>query len=149
MDDLLLPLLGAVTAAVLVLLIGVVAFLLRRLVLARGLGTFDCSLRGRTSRRAGGWILGVARYEADRLDWFRVFTMSPRPARSLARADLEILDSRVPEGQESYSFFPGWVIVRCSYRASVLELAMSDPAYNGLAAWLESAPPGTTAHLAG
>jgi hypothetical protein len=90
----------------------------------------------------------VARYEADRLDWFRVFTMSPRPARSLSRTQLVILERQVPDGPESYSFFPGWVIVRCAYGNRILELAMSDPAYNGLAAWLESAPPGQHVNVA-
>ncbi len=148
MDDVLLPLVVVVTAFALLVVAAVVAFLVRRLILARGLGTFDCSLRGDTSHRAGGWILGVARYEADRLDWFRVFTISPRPARSLSRTRLVILDRRLPEGPESYSFFPGWVIVRCAYGALTLELAMSDPAYNGLAAWLESAPPGHHVNVA-
>ncbi len=148
MDGILLPLVVVVTAFALLFVVGVSAFLLRRLVIARGVGTFDCSFRGDTSHRAGGWILGVARYEADRLDWFRVFTLSPKPARSLARSRLVILERRLPEGPESYSFFPGWVIVRCAYGAVTLELAMSDPAYNGLAAWLESAPPGQHVHVA-
>ncbi len=148
MDEILLPLVVVVTAFALLFVVGVSAFLLRRLVIARGGGTCDCSFRGDTSHRAGGWILGVARYEADRLDWFRVFTLSPKPARSLARSRLVILERRLPEGPESYSFFPGWVIVRCAYGAVTLELAMSDPAYNGLAAWLESAPPGQHVNVA-
>ena len=148
MDGYLLPLVAAVTVVVLLVVGAVCALLLRRLVLSRGVGTFDCSLRGDTSHRAGGWILGVARYEADRLDWFRVFAVSPRPARSLSRSRLVILERSVPEGPESYTFFPGWVIVRCAYGALTLELAMSDPAYNGLAAWLESAPPGQHVNVA-
>ena len=148
MDGLLLPLVVVVTALVLLLVVGICVFLLRRLVIARGVGSFDCSLRGETSHRAGGWSLGVARYEADRLDWFRVFTLSPRPARTLSRTQLVILERQLPDGPESYSFFPGWVIVRCAYGNAVLELAMSDPAYNGLAAWLESAPPGQHVNVA-
>ena len=148
MDDILLPLVLVVAAAVLLLVAVIVAFLVRRLVLARGVGTFDCSMRGAVLHRAGTWTLGVARYEADRLDWFRVFTISPRPARSLSRTRLVILERRLPDGPESYSFFPGWVIVRCAYGALTLELAMSDPAYSGLAAWLESAPPGQHVNVA-
>lgn len=141
MAELVLPLtiLGAV-ATLLVLVVGV--FVLRRYVLTRGLGTFDCSMRRDVRHAAGRWMAGVARYESDRLDWFRIFTMSPRPGRSLARARLIILDKRSPEGSEAYSLMPGAVVVRCAYGASTLEFAMTEMAYNGFATWLESAPPG-------
>jgi hypothetical protein len=91
----------------------------------------------------GNWALGVARYEQDRLDWFRLFAISLRPSRSLSRTRLVILGRHEPEDDAvASSVLPGWVVVRCAYGAVTLELAMSDPAYNGLAAWLESAPPG-------
>jgi hypothetical protein len=146
MGDFLLPI--AVLATLVTVLIGLWAVVLaRRLLLARGVGTFDCSLR-RTTRRGAGWVLGVARYEADRLDWFQVLTVSPRPTRSLARERLVILERREHEPVQSYAVLPGWVIVMCAYGTSTLELAMSEAAYNGLAAWLESAPPGATARIA-
>src|SRR3954452_8420558 len=149
MGEFLLPL--AVLATLVTVLVGLWAVVLaRRLLLARGVGTFDCSLR-RTRRRRGGrggGELGVARYEADRLDWFQVLTVSPRPTRSLARERLAILDRREPDGIQSYAILPGWVVVVCAYGTSTLELAMSEAAYNGLAAWLESAPPGASAQIA-
>jgi hypothetical protein len=146
MGEILLPL--AVVATLVTVLVGLWAVVLaRRLLLARGVGTFDCSLR-RSSRRGVGWALGVARYEADRLDWFQVLTVSPRPTRSLARERLVILDRRDPDEGHSYAILPGWVVVSCAYGTSMLELAMSEAAYNGLAAWLESAPPGRTAQIA-
>jgi Protein of unknown function (DUF2550) len=147
MGEVLLPL--AVLATLVTVLVGLWAVVLaRRLVLARGVGTFDCSLRRPNRRGRGGWVLGVARYEADRLDWFQVLTVSPRPTRSLARERLVIVDRREPEGITSYAILPGWVVVICAYGTSTLELAMSDAAYNGLAAWLESAPPGRSAQIA-
>jgi hypothetical protein len=146
MGEVLLPV--AVLATLATLLVGLWAVVLaRRLLLARGVGTFDCSLH-RGNRRGGGWVLGVARYEQDRLDWFQVLTVSPRPTRSLARERLVILESREPEAVQSYAVLPGWVVVACAYGTSTLELAMSEAAYNGLAAWLESAPPGQTARIA-
>src|SRR3954453_17189014 len=147
MGEFLLPL--AVLATLVTVLVGLWAVVLaRRLVLARGVGTFDCSLRriGRRGRR--GWVLGVARYEADRLDWFQVLTVSPRPTRSLARERLAILDRHDPDEITPYAVLPGWVGLLCGYGPSTLELAMSEAAYNGLAAWLESAPPGRTAQIA-
>jgi Protein of unknown function (DUF2550) len=118
------------------------ALVLRRTMLSRGLGAFDCSLRHETIRRRSRWMHGVARYQDDRLDWFRVFMVRLRPAESLSRRRLAILDSREPEPADSYSVLPGWVVVRCAYGAVIVELAMSEGAFNGLAAWLESAPPG-------
>src|SRR3954467_7924982 len=89
----------AVVATLVTVLVGLWAVVLaRRLLLARGVGTFDCSLRRRNARAGrGGWVLGVARYEADRLDWFQVLTVSPRPTRSLSRERLGILGRREPE----------------------------------------------------
>src|SRR3954467_9665644 len=144
MGEVLLPL--AVVATLVTVLVGLWAVVLaRRLLLARGVGTFDCSLRRRPRPgRRGGWVRGVARYEADRLDWFQVLTVSPRPTRSLARERLVIVDQRQPDETASYAILPGWVIVLCAYGTSTLELAMSEGAYNGLAAWLESSPPGRT-----
>jgi len=129
----------AVLAAVLVLL---VVFLLRRTLLTRGLGTFDCSLRHETILERSHWTHGIARYGDENLDWFRVFAVRLRAAESLNRHRLIILDSRLPGPAETHTVLPGWVVVRCGYGAVIVELAMSEGAYNGLAAWLESAPPG-------
>jgi hypothetical protein len=140
--DLLVPLVAlGTTAALFVVIVGV--FIIRRYLLGRGIGSFDCSLRwDGPDGEAGTWALGMARYEADRLDWFRVFSLTPRPARSLGRAQLEIRDYREPFGSELHSVLPGWVVVRCDHEGVVIELAMSEAAYNGFATWLESAPPG-------
>jgi hypothetical protein len=131
--------LGAVISLV---LLGLAALLMRRLLLTRGLGTFDCTLRHETVQQRGHWIHGIARYGDDQLDWFRVFELRLRAAESMARQRLVILGRRQPEPGESHSVLPGWVVVRCSYGPTIVELAMSEGAYNGLAAWLESAPPG-------
>src|SRR3954468_22326279 len=103
MGEFLLPL--AVLATLATVLVGLWAVVLaRRLLLARGVGTFDCSLR--RSTRGGGWVLGVARYEADRLDWFQVLTISPRPTRSLARERLVLLDRDAPDDIAPYASLP-------------------------------------------
>src|SRR3954462_11322438 len=96
MGEFLLPV--AVLATLVTVLVGLWAVVLaRRLVLARGVGAFDCSLRrtGRRGRRGG--VPGAPRYEADRLDWFQVLTVSPRPNRLLARERLAILDRHDPD----------------------------------------------------
>jgi hypothetical protein len=134
-----------VCAAIAVLLIGVAS---RRRFLARGFGGFDCSLRFGEGRTGKGWRLGVARYEADRIDWYRVFSVSPRPGFSLIRAELLVQERRRPSAPESFSILAGSIIARCRYREDEVELAMSEQAYTGFAAWLEAAPPGQNVNVA-
>ncbi len=138
MNELIVP---AVVLAVLAsaLLILLVVLLGRRSLLSRGMATFDCSLRRRVDE--GGWVLGVARYADDRLDWFRLLGVSLRPARSLPRNRLTILGRRRPDPTET-PLSADWVLVRCQYDSTTIELGMSELAYNGLSTWLESAPPG-------
>jgi hypothetical protein len=63
-----------------------------------------------------------------------------------------VLDRRVPANGEHGSVLPGWVVVRCATRLGdtrdTVELAMSAPAYTGLATWIESAPPGQNINIA-
>lgn len=145
MADLVVPL-TALATAVAVLVVGFGTLVVRRRLLSRDVGTFDCSMRrevaGPRAHVAGSWMLGLARYERDRLDWFRFFALSLRPARSLERSRLVLLGRHTPSGAEATAVLPGWVVARCAYGAVTLELAMSEGAYNGLAAWVESAPPG-------
>jgi Protein of unknown function (DUF2550) len=121
---------------------------LRRLLLTRPVGTFECSVR----RDRTTWTPGVARYEPDRLDWYRLLSLTTRPSRSLPRAHMLILDRRVPANNEHGSVLPGWVVIRCATQdgdtCDTVELAMSAPAYTGLATWIESAPPGQHVNFA-
>lgn len=69
---------GLVVALV---VIGLFVFALRRRLIQRSGGTFDCSLRWGVAEELDisgkGWVYGVARYSGDRIDWFRVFSYSP------------------------------------------------------------------------
>ena len=147
MSGLLVPLeaVGALAGLLVLLAVGVVV---RRRWLGRGVGTFDCSLRTTLDRMGKGWTLGVARYEADRIEWFRVFGVVLRPSRVLQRGDLSVAERRYPSGNEAFAVMSGFVIVRCAYRGSQIELAMSEQAYTGFASWLEAAPPGQNVSVA-
>jgi len=139
----------------------------RRLAIGRG-ATFDCSLRtarvpgparsGHGHGAAGGtatsdgsdarhWTIGVARYGADRLEWFRVFSLSPRPARCFERDRFELVAQRVPSVPESRTVLPGVTVVSARYDSGDVDLAMSTEAYTGLASWLEASPPGRTGQV--
>ncbi|GAB3465246.1 DUF2550 domain-containing protein [Kineococcus endophyticus] len=139
---------GACAVALVVVLVLVV--LRRRRLMAR-LGTFDCSIRqARGGRRR--WALGVAQYERDRLDWYRTFSLSPRPSCSYARRALAVTLFREAEGPELVAVQPGAMIVECRLEAEgageEIEFAMGRDAYTGFASWLESAPPGQGVNVA-
>ena len=144
MGELTVPLEIAAGIALL-LVVGVALISLRRITLARTGGSFDCSLR--SARSTGAWTIGVARYGPDRLDWYRVFSLSPRPSRCFQRERLEVAGIRVPQGGETLSVLPGMSIVSFRHDEEHLDLAMAGDCYTGLASWLESAPPGRTGRV--
>lgn len=147
-------------AVVLLVLLGLFAFGLRRRLIQRSGGTFDCSLRWNVpapSDDAGaaggepsgkGWIYGVARYSGDRVEWFRVFSYAPRPRRVLERASIEVLERRTPRGEEELALLSDSIVLACRHRGIRLELAMSEDALTGFLAWLEAAPPGQRVNVA-
>ncbi len=93
--------------------------------------------------RAGrSWAYGIAQYENDRIDWFRIFSYAYRPAVVLTRRDLEVIGRRDAEDHEELALFPGWTIVECKFGTGLVELAMSPDALTGFLSWLEGAPPG-------
>ena len=126
---------------VLLLLYGVVLVVRRRWISRHG-GTFEFSVRVRSGRAGRGWILGVGRYTGDDLEWFRIFSLAPRPRFSYRRSELEYVGRRDPVGVEAYSLYSGHIVVTCRTPSGPLEVAMSPEALTGFLAWLESAPPG-------
>lgn len=130
----------------LILLYGV-ALVVRRRVLSRNGGTFELSYRVRPERVGRGWLLGLGRYSGDTLEWFRIFSLSPRPKRVWQRPDLTYGGRREPIGVEQMSLYPDHVVVSCSTPQGPLELAMGPPSLTGFQAWLESGPPGPTQQL--
>src|SRR5215212_1918636 len=126
---------------VLVLLYGVCLVVRRRWISRHG-GTFEFSVRVRPHRAGRGWVLGVGRYTGDVLEWFRVFSLLPRPTLLLRRTDLVFAGKREAVGPETFSLYSGHVIVQCQTPTGALEVAMSADALTGFLAWLEAAPPG-------
>ena len=100
--------LDALAAVVVIALLGLAMLALRRRFITRRGGTFDCSLRdGRAQQHGKGWVLGVGRYAGDALEWYRVFSYSPRPRRVLDRQRLRVVDRREPSGIEAFSLLAG------------------------------------------
>ncbi|MFE9636239.1 DUF2550 domain-containing protein [Streptomyces sp. NBC_00190] len=140
---------GLVVALV---VIGLFVFGLRRRLIQRSGGTFDCSMRWgvpeETDTSGKGWVYGVARYSGDRIEWFRVFSYSHRPRRLLERSSIEVVSRRAPEGEEELALLSDAVVLGALHRGTRLELAMSEDALTGFLAWLEAAPPGQRVNVA-
>ena len=130
---------GALVA--IVLLLGV-ALVVRRRVVSRNGGTFELSYRVRSSRTGRGWVLGIGRYSGDVLEWFRIFSLSPRPRRTWNRGDLRFASRRDPIGIEQMSLYTDHLVVTCATPSGSVELAMSLPSLTGFQSWLEAGPPG-------
>ena len=131
------------TAAALLVLV-LVAGLLRRIGLQRLDGTIELSLRLKRPGHGRGWVNGVGRFVGDELQWYRVFSLSPRPRRSYSRRDLEVLRRRDPSGDEHKALQDDAVVMECRTGERPVELAMSGSAVTGFLAWLEARPPGAT-----
>lgn len=132
--------------------VGLFVFGLRRRLIQRSGGTFDCSVRWdlpeKPDTSGKGWVYGVARYSGDRIMWFRVFSYAPRPRRILERQAIEVLSRRTPEGEEELALLSDAIVLGCSHQGVRLELAMSEDALTGFLAWLEAAPPGQRVNVA-
>jgi hypothetical protein len=138
-------------ALLLVLLYGL-GLIVRRRWISRDGGTFELShrvLETQGTPAGRGWVLGVGRYTGDVLEFFRVFSLLPRPRRVLERGLIRYDGPREPVGGETYSLYAGHVIIGCRTVARAggqsesFELAMSPDALTGFLAWLEASPPGS------
>lgn len=119
-----------------------IALIVRRRVISRHGGTFELSYRMRTEHPGRGWVLGMGRYTGESLEWFRIFSLAPRPKRAWSRDSLAYAGHRAPEGAEEMSLYGSHVVVTCTYEQETLEIAMSESSLTGFQAWLEAGPPG-------
>ncbi|QDP97046.1 DUF2550 family protein [Microlunatus elymi] len=147
----------------------------RRRWVARNGGTFECSMR-RHVRPAGtpadasvdtttpstNWVLGVARYSGENLEWFRFFSLAWWPKYTFRRSDVTVVDHRTPTATEAVALYADQEIVtlaiasatsagprarsRARARGDVgsveRDLAMTPDSLTGMLSWLEAAPPG-------
>ena len=125
----------------LVLLYGA-GLIVRRRWLSRHGGTFELSYRVRSPRAGRGWLLGLGRYSGETLEWFRIFSLSPRPKACWRRAELHYEGRRSPEGAEETALYPDHLVIELLDRSGEVELAMSPASLTGFQAWLEARPPG-------
>jgi hypothetical protein len=136
--------LEVVAALVLLLVVPFVAVSARRRWLSRSGGAIELSLRLKPRSQGRGWVLGVGRFVGDDLQWFRVFSLSPRPRRTLSRRDLIVKARRLPKGPESLALLKNVEVIELTSAAGLVEIALDGSALTGFLAWLEAQPPGAT-----
>jgi hypothetical protein len=130
----------------LVVLLAIGFLILRRALFIRAGGTIRLSVRTSVSVPERGWSNGLGRFVGDDLRFYRIFSFTLRPKRTLTRANLVVISRRTPAGQESFSLPADWVILRCSWPSGEpIEIAMAATTVTGFLSWLESAPPGEVA----
>lgn len=162
-----LEVIGVILVLLAVILVGLAV---RRRWVARQGGTFECSLRRPSIPAApaetqagaadGGddldadldetpgtpWVLGVARYSGEYLEWFRFFSLAWWPKYRFLRADVNVVEHRAPNTEEAVALYADQEIVTLvigsGSDAYHRELAMSPDSLTGMLSWLEAAPPG-------
>ena len=129
---------------VLVLLCALAVLFVRREVIARG-GSIELSYRLTTMVTGRGWSPGIARFAGDNLRWYKVFSFSIRPRRTLSRRGLAVQGRRAPNPPERLVLPDDWVVLRCVTGQTPVEIAMAETTLTGFLSWLEAAPPGSAA----
>lgn len=125
------------------LVVPIVWLVVRRQWLSRRGVAFDCNLRLRTTVPGAGWVLGIARYRHDRLEWYRSFSISLRPRMVFPRRETTVGHQRSPSEIEAVLLFDDQRIIELILGGGESwELSMSADALTGMLSWLEAAPPG-------
>ncbi len=116
----------------------------RRWLTGQG-GLFDCAYRTSEGVPGSGWVLGLARYSGEELQWFRAMSLSWRPSHRFQRELTSYQHQRPASGLEAVVLFDESRIVTLRDRMTGREhaLAMDRDSVMGLMSWLESAPPGS------
>ena len=127
---------------VFIVLCALAVLFLRREIISRGRGTVEMNLRLSTRMAGRGWSPGIARFSGDQMRWYRVFSLSIRPRRTLTRRALSVDERRQPTPVEGLVLPADWVILRCTSGRTSVEIAMPETTLTGFLSWLEAAPPG-------
>jgi len=136
--------LGALLLALVaaLLIVPVVLLIARRRWLAQRGWVVDCSLRSADTTPGSGWMLGVARFHGDSLEWYRVFSWSLRPGATFTRGAITLSATRHPDESERLTLYGDQRIVDIASERTRASLALSPGDMTAFLSWTEAAPPG-------
>jgi hypothetical protein len=135
-------LLVVLLAGVAVVVAGAMFPVARRMLLQRPVGSFACSVRLGGAANRKGFAYGVGRYHGDRVEWFEIFSFSPKPRHVFARHDLQLKGRRPARAEEAHGLPASTMVLECAHAGTLLEFAMTPDTLTGFMAWVEAAPPG-------
>ena len=110
-----------------------IVLFVRHLLIIRGGGTVEVSLRLSRRQHGRGWAVGLARFSGDSLLWYRTFSLGLRPRQVLSRKNVSVVGRREPNGSEQVALPQGSVILECQTSRGPLEVAMAPAAPSGAA----------------
>lgn len=142
---------GAVAAGlaglviVVALAVCVLCVLRLRWIWSRG-GVFECQLR-QERPVAHPWHSGLARYEGNHLDWYRLLSLGHRPSVVIHRRRAELIGHQPPEGGDLHRLTAAQQVVSVAQRSrhgdsALWHLGMDAECLTGFMSWLEAGPPG-------
>ncbi|WP_182354466.1 DUF2550 family protein [Flaviflexus huanghaiensis] len=105
---------------------------LRTRALYRRVGSFPCAVSVPNSET---WRSGVAIFGAEYITWFRIASLSRKPAYSFSRHRLRVVDYHQRDEVE------GTIVVHLECNGEELLWAMSMSSMAGLVGWMDGARP--------
>jgi len=127
---------------VLAALVPVLALVVRRRWLSQQGWVFDCSLRRLESTPSSTWTLGVARFNGENLEWYRVFAWSLKPFLTFTRGQTHVVATRDASASERPILADQQRVAQLKGGGVNVEVATVPASMTALLSWLESAPPG-------
>lgn len=88
----------------------------------------------------GRWRHGVMRYRESQAEFYRLSSVRLWPDRQLSRRDLEIIDRRIPRGDEYDIMTAEIVVLQLRDGARDYEMALDRGALTAFMSWVESRP---------
>lgn len=127
--------------AIIVIVVPLVGLIMRRRWLSQRGWVFDCSLRSLTTP-SSGWMLGVARFHGETVEWYRVFSWSLKPMVTFVRGTVDVSPTRRPEAGDDVGLGTEARLIDVTGPTVNVSLATSPADMMAFLSWVESAPPG-------
>ena len=87
-----------------------------------------------------GWRHGAIRYVGEKIEYYKLRSLSPRADLFVMRGDLKVLARREPTSNEVLYMHPNTRILLIEIAGTEYELAFENRGDTAFIAWLESAP---------